>query len=345
MRILSIISLIILLTQSTWAQDVHFSSPYGSTLTTNPAMAGNYSGDYRFSNTFRSQWFNVTKPYSTLALQYDRQFYYRNDAFGAGCVLLKDDSGYLGLNSFSATLQGSYRKNINKHSTIIGVQFGYGVKYFNPDMMTLPDQFDHSIGYFNSQMETQENLKYQMIQVLNLNTGILWHYQSDRFSPEFGIAAYNLNRPSESFQNTRIIYERFNSHIANGLAMRYVVHASFEYVAGSNVAFKPYLRYMRQNSTNQVLAGCNSSYVISEEKKIQSVNMGIYIRKNTLKNSDAVIATCGVNTKKMSMQIAYDINISDLHIATKYQGAFEISFIYKGISTFLCREDNTLIRF
>lgn len=345
MKAFSIFCITILAVTNVIAQDLHFSSPNGATLASNPAHSGNYSGDFRFSNTYRSQWYNIARPYSTIALQYDRQFYYRNDAFGAGCILIKDDAGTIGLNSFTAALSGSYKKNINRHYTILGIQMGYGLKYFSPDEVTLPDQFDKSTGHFNNQIETEDHINNQMISFLQLNAGIIWHYDSEKFQPEVGIAAFNMNRPCESFSNTKQIFENLNDEASISMAMRSVIHASAECVLTEKVAVKPYGRFMYQKKSNEVLFGLNTSYLFSEESTIESANAGMYARANVLSKYDAIILAIGANTNKISLQLVYDINISELHLATKYQGAFELSFVYKGINTMQRQSDKRLIRF
>src|ERR1700739_1244196 len=53
------------LTQQAHAQDIHFSQFYETPLLRNPALAGIFTGDYRFSSVYRTQWATVTTPYQT----------------------------------------------------------------------------------------------------------------------------------------------------------------------------------------------------------------------------------------------------------------------------------------
>src|SRR5579875_946698 len=49
-------------------QDINFSQFYELPLLRNPALAGTFRGDIRFTSAFRNQWNSVTVPYQTQAL-------------------------------------------------------------------------------------------------------------------------------------------------------------------------------------------------------------------------------------------------------------------------------------
>ena len=69
-----IISLIILMgSQINFykSQDIHFSMYPLSPLNINPALTGNFIGDFRANSIHRSQWSAVTVPYSTYSISSD----------------------------------------------------------------------------------------------------------------------------------------------------------------------------------------------------------------------------------------------------------------------------------
>ena len=53
------------------AQDIHFSLWDMSPLNLNPAMTGQFDGDYRFNGNHRNQWSSVTVPFTTYSLSGD----------------------------------------------------------------------------------------------------------------------------------------------------------------------------------------------------------------------------------------------------------------------------------
>jgi hypothetical protein len=73
------------------AQDIHFSQFYVSPLLQNPANAGYFNCNYRFTAIYRSQWNSITVPYKTFAGSYDMRFVPKRssnkDIFGVGAVL------------------------------------------------------------------------------------------------------------------------------------------------------------------------------------------------------------------------------------------------------------------
>ncbi|NJK86635.1 MAG: type IX secretion system membrane protein PorP/SprF [Bacteroidales bacterium] len=54
-----------------------------------------------------------------------------------------------------------------------------------------------------------------------------------------------------------------------------------------------------------------------------------------LKNSDAISFVGGVTINRIDILLGYDFNISGLKTALGNKGAFEISFVYRSISTVL----------
>src|SRR5688572_20428958 len=76
-----------------WGQDVHFSQFYTAPLTINPSLTGDYTGDYRVMNTFRSQWRKFDPGYLSNSLGYDQQFYVMNEKISGGLNLVYDKSG------------------------------------------------------------------------------------------------------------------------------------------------------------------------------------------------------------------------------------------------------------
>src|SRR5262245_38456566 len=51
-----------------YSQDVGFSQFYDQPLLRNPALAGFFDGDMRFTASYRNQWQSVTTPYRTFGL-------------------------------------------------------------------------------------------------------------------------------------------------------------------------------------------------------------------------------------------------------------------------------------
>ena len=60
--------IIFIIAFSAYSQDINFSQFYELPLLRNPGLAGNFSGDFRITASYRNQWESVTVPYRTMTL-------------------------------------------------------------------------------------------------------------------------------------------------------------------------------------------------------------------------------------------------------------------------------------
>src|SRR6476659_5043399 len=80
-----------------YAQDISFSQFYDQPLLRNPALAGIFTGDIRFTASYRNQWQTVTVPYRTFGLsseiKFPVQIMSRDLTVTTGLQLLRDVAG------------------------------------------------------------------------------------------------------------------------------------------------------------------------------------------------------------------------------------------------------------
>ena len=80
-----------LLSQALIAQDVHFSQYSDAPLVLNPGLTGLFTGDYRVSTSYRSQWANVDVPFITYAFSADTRFLTKSSSsLGVGIMAYRD---------------------------------------------------------------------------------------------------------------------------------------------------------------------------------------------------------------------------------------------------------------
>ncbi len=116
------------------AQDVHFSQFESAPLLINPANTGDFSGNYRVSNNFRSQWYSFANPgYNSLSLSYDKQLNSKIKNLSLGGQIVYDKSGTVGMTISKLYLSSSYKKVSGKNIYIFGVQAGAVLQQFNND--------------------------------------------------------------------------------------------------------------------------------------------------------------------------------------------------------------------
>ncbi|MEO8147116.1 MAG: PorP/SprF family type IX secretion system membrane protein [Bacteroidia bacterium] len=307
-------------------QDIHFSQFYNSPLTLNPAFTGDYNGDWRAMNTYRSQWSKISPGYVTNAIGYDRQFYVNNEKLSGGINIVYDKSGANSLAVIKANLSAAYHKTINKHSLSIGIQGGYVYKSFDRSKLTFPDQFNNATGQFDHSQPTSDVAVDDKNSFVDFNAGVSWNRKFGSVTPKLGFAIFHLNKPNDAFFDQE-----------NKLPWRKVITASFKWELNEDIYIVPQILYMEQVKANDFVLGSTVAKKINdEESKINSIYGGIFARNLTAK-TDAVIVTGGLTYRHFDFGLSYDINVSSLDIATDKRGAFEVSLIYTALSTRLVK--------
>ena len=109
------------------AQDIHFSQFYNSPLNLNPALAGNFDGNYRFAGNYRNQWSSVTIPFATFSMSGDARNVFGISKAGAGVIFNNDNTGDSRFRTTIFNVAGSYGFDINGDSSnriTAGIQTG-----------------------------------------------------------------------------------------------------------------------------------------------------------------------------------------------------------------------------
>lgn len=297
-------------------QDIHFSQYFNSPLNLNPAQTGNFDGDWRIAGNYRNQWKALALPYRTSSVSYDRQIYVKQHHLSAGIVLVNDESGDVRLKSNQLFLSGAYHRTINNNALSIGVQIGYSTKKVVE--MSLPGDWKPSDGIFMT--NPGEHLSY-----FDVNAGVDWQRKTGIFTPEIGVSLFHLNHPKESFfnDNTR-------------LPMKSIIHAALRSNLSDNFYVKPgFFTYLMTGAKDLVI-GSEAGYSFQGNQfQLREARAGFFFRNGITGNSDAMIALFGVQVSNLDVNISYDFNISPLKTYTNNRGAFEISFIFKSLSTIL----------
>ena len=92
------------------------------------------------------------------------------------------------------------------------------------------------------------------------------------------------------------------------------------YRANSKLVLNPSLLYSRQGKSTEFLFGSGINYRMNNNTSLISQ---LFYRWN-----DAVIPAFGINYNSFTLVVNYDINHSDLNVASNYKGGFEFSLTY-----------------
>lgn len=306
------------------AQDIHFSQVFNSPLTLSPAETGNFDGDWRVVANFRDQWSALGIPYRTLSASYDRQIYINKHHISAGVFVVNDKSGNIALKNNQLFLSGAYYRVINNNHFSGGLQVGYVLKQIDFSSMTFPHNYsdgEYVPGYNNDGFTApDDNLGY-----IDVNLGFGWKRKIKIFEPQVGLAFHHINHPKESFTDANSRYP-----------MRTTMHASVKTFLKQNIFIKPAFMVNTLRGSKDFIMGSDAGFAISGNKfNIREIQGGFYVRNGLTKTVDAMIFMFGAQVSNLQFQISYDINVSPLNQYTNSRGAFEISIIYKSLSTII----------
>ena len=309
------------------AQDIHFSQFYNSPLTLNPAATGNYDGNWRVMNNFRSQWAAVSAPYTTISLGYDHQFYLPNekDKISAGLIFVNDKSGDLTLTSNKILVSLAFHKKVNKQTVSFGLQGGFITKAYSTANLSLPDQWIFKQG-FDSNAPTSDTKIGQQASFMDINFGAQWKTTMDKLEPTVGIALFHLNSPNETFMGND-----------NKLPLRMAFNAGAKYHLSDKYFLYPNLLFHQDKKVNEMVIGTHFGINLPKNNaEIKYVMFGPYFRGNRFVSSaDAIVIALGANIYDFDVGISYDINVSGLKTATQNRGGIEFSIIYTKLRVIL----------
>jgi len=295
------------------AQDPHFSLYFASPLTLNPAMTGYFDADHRASGNFRQQWWSLGSPFVTNTLSFDTKLMQlkipEKDIFGAGVMVLFDQSMGGSFNSINISASGSYHKALDEYGENnigIGFQFTYASRKINMAGLDFASQFNGS--GFDTNIPSNENYVRTSSSYADLNTGILYRYKTENTEVYAGASVYHLMRPNTSY-------------LKNGdfrLPMRYTVQAGSRFSVGENgnELFISGL-YMYQAAATEKNIGL--AYGISVSNEV-SIYAGSWYRIG-----EAILPYLGLDHKNFQLGLTYDIITGDLKKYSPKNGSFELS--------------------
>jgi type IX secretion system PorP/SprF family membrane protein len=315
--------LIFVLAGNSVAQDVHFSLFNSCPLFMNPAYTGNFTGDWRLALNVRNQW-GAIEAFNTEMLSFDRKVYLFKQNFGAGLFIMGDQEGPNGLKSNDVFGSFSYGKILNKNFFNIGLQIGYVHQGFDANQ-TYPDQYNRETGTFNSGQETNGSKAGMRNSYLDINLGLLWKTNITIFEPEAGLSVFHLNSPNQSLNGG-------DDH----LSLRYSLNANVKTKISDDYYITPSILYTRKDAATETMVGTNFGMnVFGNKSSVKEIFGGVYLRNGLFSGADAISVLAGASIRRIEFALCYDISVSNLSTAINNRSAFEISIIYKSISTTL----------
>ncbi len=301
------------------AQDIHFSQFYNMPTQMNPALTGHIEGSYRVNLIYRNQWYSITQGgvFSTPGLSFDMNFKMgeSRNSIGGGLLVMNDQTGGGDFNNLWLLGSVAYHLSLDKKEKnylSFGVQGGYVSKRLDANSQIFADQLD---GSGNPTINTMENFANTDISGGDLRAGLVFSsYPNAKMNYKLGFSYMHLLQTEEIF---------LDGSTENNLPGRIVFFGEGEFMT-KNPKFRimPEVLFMNQASVNEINVTSNFGYKVNP-------SFGLIFGAG-YRVLDAAIANVGFEYKGVEFLASYDVNLSDLSNASRYQGGFEISLAYVG---------------
>lgn len=306
------------------AQDIHFSQFYENSTLRNPALTGIFSGDYKASVNYRTQWANISVPFRTVLASAETRIAINRevgDYLSFGLTMTYDRAGSINFNSLQVYPAINYNKALEgEHNTYLSVGFtgGYIQRSIDFSKATFSSQFNGSS--YDPLTGSGENMNNTMIQNYDLGAGISINSsagENNTINYYIGAAAYHVTKPKHSF-NADNAFIRLDTKWQGNLGFKCAINQQVTLTLHSN--------YSRQGTYQEIIFGGLVGWRSPLEKANGfSIYAGLFGRLN-----DAMIPTTKIDYQRYSVTVSYDVNTSGLRPASDGAGGFEMTLTVRG---------------
>ncbi len=311
---------------SLYAQDIHFSQFYETSILRNPALTGLINTDYKVCAIYRSQWSSISKPFQTGLVNVEARIPVNevNDFVSIGLLGYYDRAGSVSLQTLSLYPAINYNKSLEDgHNSYLSVGFtgGYIQRSYDPTRATYDNQFEN--GHYAPQVssgETNLNNKYSYF---DLGAGISFSSTTgggeddNKLNYIIGLSGYHLTQPSNSFFNQNSVK----------LDMKWNASVSVIQQVNETISYQVHVNYIRQGTYNETILGG----LIGYNKKDANGSLQFVISGGAFyRFADAIIPTVRLRYKDYGFTFSYDCNVSSLKAATNLRGGYELSLVKTG---------------
>jgi len=293
--------------------DPHFSQYYLYPSYLNPALTGAFDGDYRATAIYRTQWGNITTPFTTPGISVD---FNGNKSLNYGVSLLRQsagDGGYSYTTAYGNVAYTGVRLGATGAQRLVfGLQAGLIQRRFNPSKLKWGTQWNPSAGYDPSL--PGDVLTRTSASAFDAGAGILYYdaQPGKKANIYGGFSVAHLNMPED----------KFSENGAAKLPMRISVHGGVKLAINEKLVLTPNFLYMRQGTATETMLGAYA--------QIKADNNTDLLAGINYRFKDAFAPYVGFYYKNFTLGLSYDINTSDLSKIQKGSNSFEISLSFIG---------------
>lgn len=338
MRKILWINILIIVTfgTSSYAQDPVFSQFNQAANAMNPALSGNFQGEYKLTVNYRDQWYSLVgfqNSYKTAYASFDYKFDpAKKNVFTLGGMFIQDIAGEGNFKQIRAYLTGSYNMQLSEGSygkfsnyLSIGTQIGFGQNSLEWGNLWFGRQFDKpnlqvDVTLASGEPEPSDQ-NYDTGVYPDLNLGLAWAgIASRRLSAHAGISMSHINTPSISNYGT--IYDKY--------LRRLTINGGAKILLNSDLGIIPAFVFYNQGPSYIFQLGSAFSYSLIHLRE-SGFRVGGYLRlANSVDgfNLEGLIVSAMIEKQNIMIGASYDFTLSELRLAANSLGGFEISVTY-----------------
>lgn len=319
------------------AQDIHFTLFNMSPLTLNPAATGAFLGTARVGGIYRGQWYNVSGAdgYTTPSFYVDAPIlrgFREQDWIGVGGMIYNDEAGRSKLQTNATMISASYHLGLDKDGKSVltlGLQGGRVQRRYDSKNITVfqgfpePDPDAYNPGLVGDPLISGDGNGRTNKDFLDFAAGLLYRNQiSEQSNFELGVAGVHITQPKYLFGSLTENQDSINVDGADKRPMRITAHTRYEWALAERWSAAPTAMFQVSKGATEVSLQAWAGYMVNPEMQVK-LNFGLGYRFG-----DAAKVLLGLDYKDLRVAAAYDVNVSQLNDATRYQGAFEVAAWY-----------------
>lgn len=308
------------------AQDPHFSQFFMAPQFINPALMGNFEGDWRMMGNFRHQWGFANTPFTTGVFAGEMKFSGKDEnqfedenknILAAGAAMMFDQSMNGAFKSNYAVANIAYHKQLDLSSSLgIGFHAMYANRRIDYSSLTFGEQFTSIRGFDASALNGETTLSNAK-PYFSLGTGIMYNFRSTYLNIGVGGSVFHINNPKQTFLGDE----------TQAIPMRYVGHFNAEYEISPSLFLSVNGIYQYQSRPSYFAIGGALGMDISGGDGSSTLYTGAWFREG-----DSFYPYVGLAVGRMQFGFTYDITHSKQIQGPAWPRSFEMSFVIRDVN-------------
>jgi type IX secretion system PorP/SprF family membrane protein len=300
-----------------WSQDVHATQFFNTPYLINSGLVGEFEGQQRYMLYQRTQWKSITVPYKSFAVSGEARLVNLQKwaaaipKFHAGVVLQTDRAGDSRFRTTGVLLQLGYPLNIEEWQCTPGL--GIGLLSMSIDRSALYFDRNWNGQVFDPNSNTGETVYNDGFTRPQFNAGVSFKKNTASDRMVFGIGLFNSQRPNQNFISGAEIQ----------LQRRLSIHGQWQHRINSLWQLEPLVLVMTQGPYRSINPGIRIFYNAQSPGIRSELYAGFMGR-----TQDAGNIIAGVQYDQWDIGLSYDINWSQLEVASRGRGGLELTAIY-----------------